>query len=406
MFVSSRIASMSESATLAVGAKVAAARAKGRDVVAFAMGEPDFDTPDNIKRVAIHALEKGMTKYAPTPGDKAAREAIAAKLTNENGVNTSFDQVTVTVGAKHAIYLALQAIIEPGRGDEVLLPTPAWVSYKPLIELAGARCVEVAGSVERGFRVTPADLAAAITPRTVGIVWNSPSNPCGIAYPADEVRALCDELAKHEKIAVISDEIYEKLIYPEIAPGLVHFSPGAHPALAARTITINGMSKSYAMTGWRIGYMAAPKPMAAELIKLQGQMTNSIPSFFYPAIQEALTNSAAGVEAMRVTFARRAKLIDDELAKIPGFRTPRPNAAFYAFPDISAHFGKTSPTGARIESAQAFADALLAEADVAVVPGEDFGACARGHIRFSFACSDENILKGVARVREWVAKLA
>jgi aspartate aminotransferase len=369
------------------------------------MGEPDFDTPDNIKRVAIHALEKGMTKYAPTPGDKAAREAIAAKLTNENGVNTSFDQVTVTVGAKHAIYMALQAIIEPGRGDEVLLPTPAWVSYKPLIELAGARCVEVAGSVERGFRVTPADLAAAITPRTVGIVWNSPSNPCGIAYPADEVRALCDELAKHEKIAVISDEIYEKLIYPEIAPGLVHFSPGAHPALAARTITINGMSKSYAMTGWRIGYMAAPKPMAAELIKLQGQMTNSIPSFFYPAIQEALTNSAAGVEAMRVTFARRAKLIDDELAKIPGFRTPRPNAAFYAFPDISAHFGKTSPTGARIESAQAFADALLAEADVAVVPGEDFGACARGHIRFSFACSDENILKGVARVREWVANI-
>jgi aspartate aminotransferase len=406
MFVSSRIASMSESATLAVSAKVAAARAKGRDVVAFAMGEPDFDTPDNIKRAAIAALEKGLTKYAPTPGDKAAREAIAAKLTNENGVNTSFDQVTVTVGAKHAIYMALQAIIEPGRGDEVLLPTPAWVSYKPLIELAGARCVEVAGSVERGFRVTPADLAAAITPRTVGIVWNSPSNPCGIAYPADEVRALCDELAKHEKIAVISDEIYEKLIYPEIAPGLVHFSPGAHPALAARTITINGMSKSYAMTGWRIGYMAAPKPMAAELIKLQGQMTNSIPSFFYPAIQEALTNSAAGVEAMRVTFARRAKLIHDELAKIPGFRTPRPNAAFYAFPDISAHFGKTSPGGARIESAQAFADALLAEADVAVVPGEDFGACARGHIRFSFACSDENILKGVARVREWVAKLA
>ncbi|MEY3142845.1 MAG: hypothetical protein RLY21_1338, partial [Planctomycetota bacterium] len=286
MFVSSRIASMSESATLAVSAKVAAARAKGRDVIAFAMGEPDFDTPDNIKRVAIAALEKGMTKYAPTPGDKAAREAIAAKLSKENGVATTFDQVTVTVGAKHAIYMALQAIIEPGRGDEVLLPTPAWVSYKPLIELAGARCVEVPGSVEHGFRVTPAQLAAAITPRTVGIVWNSPSNPCGIAYPAEEVRALCDELAKHERLAVISDEIYEKLIYPEIAPGLTHVSPGSHPALAARTITINGMSKSYAMTGWRIGYMAAPKPMAAELIKLQGQMTNSIPSFFYPAIVE------------------------------------------------------------------------------------------------------------------------
>jgi aspartate/methionine/tyrosine aminotransferase len=279
------------------------------------------------------------------------------------------------------------------------------VSYKPLIELAGARCVEIAGAVERGFRVTPERIAAAITPRTVGIVWNSPSNPCGIAYPAEEVRALCDELAKHEKIAVISDEIYEKLIYPEIAPGLVHFSPGSHPALAARTITINGMSKSYAMTGWRIGYMAAPKPMAAELIKLQGQMTNSIPSFFYPAIVEALTNSAAGVEAMRVKFASRAALIKRELDTVPGFVTVAPNAAFYAFPDISAHFGKTSPGGVRIASAQAFADALLDEAHVAVVPGEDFGECARNHIRFSFACSDDKIVAGIARVRAWVASL-
>jgi aspartate aminotransferase len=405
MFVSTRIASMSESATLAVGAKAAAARAKGHDVIAFAMGEPDFDTPANIKRAAIEALEKGMTKYAPTPGDKAAREAIARKLTVENGVETSFEQVTVTVGAKHAIYMALQAIVEPGRGDEVLLPTPAWVSYKPLIELAGARCVEVAGSVANGFRATAADIAAAITPRTVGIVWNSPSNPCGIAYPAAEVRAICDVLARHERIAVISDEIYEKLLYPEVAPGLAHFSPGSHPGLAGRTITVNGMSKSYAMTGWRIGYMAAPKAMAKELIKLQGQMTNSIPSFFYPAVVEALSNSAAGVEAMRVRFAARAALIKRELDAVPGFVTVAPNAAFYAFPDISAHFGKTTPAGTRISGAQSFADALLDEAHVAVVPGEDFGACARGHIRFSFACSDEAIVKGIARLRDWVRSL-
>ena len=405
MFVSTRIASMAESATLAVGAKAAAARAKGHDVIAFAMGEPDFDTPANIKAAAIRALEAGMTKYAPTPGEKSAREAIARKLSDENGVATTFDQVTVTAGAKHAIYMALQGIVEPGRGDEVLLPTPAWVSYKPLIELAGAKCVEVAGSVANGFRVTPEDLSAAITPRTVGIVWNSPSNPCGTAYPADEIRALCAVLARHDSIAVISDEIYEKLIYPEVSAGLSHFSPGSHPELAHRTITINGMSKSYAMTGWRIGYMAAPKAMAKELIKLQGQMTNSIPSFFYPAIVEALTNSAAGVEAMRAKFAARAALIKRELDSVPGFVTVAPNAAFYAFPDISAHFGKTSPAGTRIASAQAFADALLDEAHVAVVPGEDFGACARGHIRFSFACADENIVKGVARVREWVAKL-
>jgi aspartate aminotransferase len=406
MFVSSRIAAMTESATLAVGAKAAAARAKGHDVIAFAMGEPDFDTPSNIKHAAIAALEKGMTKYAPTPGDKLAREAIARKLTEENGIETSFEQVTVTAGAKHAIYMALQAIVEPGRGDEVLLPTPAWVSYKALIELAGAKCVEIAGSVENGFRITPTQLAAAVTPRTIGIVWNSPSNPCGIAYPASEVRALCDVLAKCDRIAVISDEIYEKLIYPEISLGLVHFSPGSVATLRDRTITINGMSKSYAMTGWRIGYMAAPRSMASELIKLQGQMTNSIPSFFYPAIVEALTNSAAGVESMRVKFASRARLMKAELDRVPGFVTVTPNAAFYAFPDVSAHFGKTTPAGVRIASAQGFADALLNEAHVAVVPGEDFGECARGNIRFSFACSDENIVKGIARVRGWVATLA
>jgi aspartate aminotransferase len=405
MFVSSRIASMSESATLAVGAKAAAARAKGHDVIAFAMGEPDFDTPENIKRAAISALERGMTKYAPTPGDKAAREAIARKLTQENGVETAFEQVTVTAGAKHAIYMALQAIVEPGAGHEVLLPTPAWVSYKPLIELAGARCVEIPGAVANGLRITPDQLAAAITPRTVGIVWNSPSNPCGTAYPADEVRALCAVLGKHEKVTVISDEIYEKLIYPEISPGLAHFSPGSVPSLRERTITINGMSKSYAMTGWRIGYMAAPRAMARELIKLQGQMTNSIPSFFYPAIVEALTNSAVGVEAMRAKFAARAALIKRELDAVPGFATVAPNAAFYAFPDVSAHFGKRTPRGVPITGAQSFADALLDEAHVAVVPGEDFGACARGHVRLSFACSDDAIARGIGRIRDWVASL-
>jgi len=396
---------MSESATLAVGAKAAAARARGHDVIAFAMGEPDFDTPENIKRAAIAALERGMTKYAPTPGEKSAREAIASKFARENGVEGTFEQVTVTAGAKHAIYMALQAIVEPGRGDEVLLPTPAWVSYKALIELAGARCIEVPGSVANGFRVTPAQIEAAVTGRTVGIVWNSPSNPCGTAYPADEVRAICAVLARHGRIAVVSDEIYEKLIYPEVTPGLRHFSPGSIEALRDRTITINGMSKSYAMTGWRIGYMIAPKPMARELIKLQGQMTNSIPSFFYPAIIEALGNSAAGVESMRVKFAARAALIKRELDAVPGFVTVAPNAAFYAFPDVSAHFGKVSPAGARITSAQSFADALLEEVHVAVVPGEDFGECARGNIRLSFACSDELIVKGVGRLRGWVQEL-
>ncbi len=396
---------MSESATLAVGAKVAAARAKGHDVVAFAMGEPDFDTPANIKAAAIAALERGMTKYAPTAGEKSAREAVAEKLSRENGIVTKAEQVTITVGAKHAIYMALQAIIEPGRGDEVLLPTPAWVSYKPLIELAGAKCVEIPGAVEHGFRITREQLAESVTDRTVGIIWNSPSNPCGVAYPAEEVRELCEELALHERIAIISDEIYEKLIYPEIVPELTHFSPGSLAALAHRTITVNGLSKSYAMTGWRVGYLAAPIAMAKEIIKLQGQMTNSIPSFFYPAIVEALTNSAEGVEQMRARFAERAKLMHIALESVPGIRSVAPNAAFYAFPDVSRHFGKTSPLGARITSAQSFADALLEEVHVAVVPGEDFGACARGNIRLSFACSEAAITKGVGRIRDWVTQL-
>ncbi len=405
MHISSRIASMSESATLAVGAKVAASRAKGRDVIAFAMGEPDFDTPANIKAAAIAALERGMTKYAPTAGEKSAREAIAEKFSRENGIATKFDQVTITAGAKHGIYMALQAIIEPGRGDEVLLPTPAWVSYKPLIELAGAKCVEIPGAVGNGFRITRPQLQSAVNAKTVGIVWNSPSNPCGIAYPAPEVREICEELARHERITILSDEIYEKLIYPEIAPGLTHFSPGSLPALAHRTITINGLSKSYAMTGWRVGYLTAPSAMAKELIKLQGQMTNSIPSFFYPAIVEALTASAAGVEVMRARFAVRAKLIHEALTSVAGVRSVAPNAAFYAFPDVSSHFHKTSPSGARITSAQSFADALLEEVHVAVVPGEDFGGCAHGNIRLSFACSEESITNGVARIRDWVAQL-
>jgi aspartate aminotransferase len=408
MFVSSRIASMSESATLAVGAKAAAARAKGHDVIAFAMGEPDFDTPDNIKRVAIAALEKGMTKYAPTPGDKAAREAIARKLTVENGVETSFEQVTVTAGAKHAIYLVLQVMVEPG--DEVVLPTPAWVSYRPLIELAGGRCVEVPGAMEHGFKVTPAQLDAAIGPRTVAVILNSPSNPCGIAYSEAEMRALCDVIARHPQVTVVSDEIYEKLTYPELSPGLRHFSPGSIPALAGRTVTLNGMSKAFAMTGWRIGYVCAPADggrFLQELVKLQAQMTNNIPSFFMPAIVEALSDrSAPQVESMRRAFAGRARVVAELLAGIPRMSTVAPTGAFYAFPSIAACKGLRTPAGRAITDGHSYAEALLAEAHVAVVPGGDFGECAADHVRITFACDESQLREGLARIARFTAALA
>ncbi len=409
MHISSRIADMKESATLAVGARAAALKAQGVDVIGFAMGEPDFDTPASIKRAAIEALESGMTKYAPTPGEKTAREAIARKLREENGIACKAEDVTITVGAKHAVYMALQTMIEPGRGDEVLLPTPAWVSYRPLIELAGAVCVEVPGSMANGFRATAEQVARAITPRTVGILLNSPSNPCGIVYPVAEMRAIVDVIAAHPKIAIISDEIYEKLIFPEIAVGLAHFSPGSDPRVAERTVTINGMSKAYAMTGWRIGYMCAPGDQGKfirEVIKLQGQMTNSIASFFMPAVVQALSPATAcEVESMRAAFAHRATIIHALLSTVPGFETVQPTGAFYAFPNISQLFGKRSPAGRVIDSAQAFSEALLAEAHVAVVPGEDFGVCARGHVRLSFACSQAQIEKGVARIDAFVRSL-
>ncbi|MSR45266.1 MAG: pyridoxal phosphate-dependent aminotransferase [Phycisphaerales bacterium] len=409
MHIAHRVADMKESATLAVGARVNALRAQGIDVIGFAMGEPDFDTPPSIKRAAIHALDLGMTKYAPTAGEKSARESIARKLREENGISCRAEDVTVTVGAKHAVYMALQTMIEPGRGDEVILPTPAWVSYRPLIELAGAVCIEVPSSIEHGFRVTAAQIERAITPRTTAILLNSPSNPCGIVYPAAELKAIVDVIAANPKIAIISDEIYEKLIFPEVLPSVTHWSPGSDPRVAERTVTINGLSKAFAMTGWRIGYLCAPGSngrFAKEVIKLQGQMTNSIPSFFFPAIVEALSPSLAlEVEQMRKAFAGRAKLTHRLLSTIPGFKTVESTGAFYAFPHIGELLGRVSPGGRAIDSAQAFADALLDEAHVAVVAGEDFGVCARSHIRFSFACSTAQLELGIARVDQFVRSL-
>ncbi len=409
MQVSSAIENMKESATLAVSAKAAALKATGVDVVGFGVGEPDFDTPEPIKRAAIRALEAGMTKYPPTPGDRASREAIASKLRRENGIDCSFEHISITVGAKHAIYLALQTMVERGAGNEVIVPTPAWVSYRPVIELAGARCVEVPSSLDDGFLPCTRAIERAITPRTVGIILNSPSNPCGVTVPEARLRALADVVARHERVAVISDEIYEKLIYPEVTPGLRHWSIGSDPRLAGRTITVNGLSKAYAMTGWRVGYLCAPGDggrFAREAIKLQGQMTNSISSFAMPAIVEALTNGGPDVERMRATFAQRAQLVHRLLSAIPGLQAPASDGAFYTFPSIASIIGEsgaTSAGGRRMDSAQSFAEALLDEQAVAVVPGEDFGECARKHIRLSFACSEAQIHKGLERLAAFVA---
>ncbi len=411
MKVSARVARMKESSTLAVAARAAALRKQGVDVVAFGTGEPDFDTPRNIKQAAERALEAGQTKYVATPGTIEARTAVAAKLRTENGIACAAEHISITAGAKHALYLVLQTLVDPG--DEVVLPTPAWVSYQPLIELAGGRCVQVAGPLERGFKITALQLEAAITPRTVAVILNTPSNPCGVAYSQEELRALCAVIARHPHVTLVSDEIYEKLVYPEMAPGLATplaaWSPGSDAAIADRTITINGLSKAFAMTGWRIGYVCAPGgdgAFARELIKLQGQMTNNIPAFFMAAIIEALSErSTAEVAAMRSAFAARASIVDELLKGIPRMQSVRPTGAFYSFPSIAPCVGLRTPEGRAIADGDSFADALLAEAHVAVVPGGDFGDCARDHIRITFACGETTLRKGLERIAGFTASL-
>jgi len=407
MRFSTRVRSLRESSTLAVTARAAALRAKGADVIGLGAGEPDFDTPESIRQAAVDGLARGLTRYVPTAGMPAAREAIAAALRDRNGLACDAQDIVITVGAKHALYLVLQCLLDAGGEQEVLLPTPAWVSYRPIIELAGGRCVEVPMRMDDGFRLDPKRLADAITPKTTAIILNSPSNPCGIVWPPELIREIAATLAEHPSVAVISDEIYERLVFPECDPNAKHLSIGSLPEVADRTITINGLSKAYAMTGWRIGYLAAPpgSGLAAQAAKLEGQMTNNITAFTYPAIVEAITNASAEVERMRAIFARRAGLVAELLATIPGMECVPPNAAFYAFPRIASYLGRTTAGGRDITTAHEFCEALLEEGGVALVPGEDFGEVAQDHVRLSFACAEETLIEAVDRIRTFVGSL-
>ncbi|MBL0926083.1 MAG: pyridoxal phosphate-dependent aminotransferase [Phycisphaerales bacterium] len=400
---------------MAVGARAASLRAQGVDVLSFAQGEPDFDTPAAIKAAAWEALQKGDTKYAPVPGDPATRALIAEKLSRENGIPAcTADHVVISSGGKQSLYHLFQVLLDPPAPGEapwdVLLPVPAWVSYAPQAELAGGRVVELATTPEAGFKISPEQLSRAITPRSRVLVLNSPSNPCGTMYSPDELRALGRVVADaagsvSPDLVVLSDEIYEKIVLGADP----HFSIGSMPEIAERVVTVNGLSKSHAMTGWRVGYAAGSgvfgRAVAEGLKTIQSQTTTSIPSFILPAIRAALTQCAGDVEAMRRAFARRAELAFARLREIPGMNCPRPTGAFYLFPDMSSHFGKRSKGGRPIDSAMAFAAALLDEHHMAVVPGEDFGSGGERCVRISFACSEEQIAKGMTRLGEFVAGL-
>lgn len=399
MHLSERVRAMKPSSTLAVTARLKALKAAGVDVIGFGAGEPDFDTPPHIREAAKVALDQGKTRYEPTSGTPAARTAIANYVNARFGYSVGAENVIVSCGGKHALYLAFMAVVDPG--DEVLLPSPYWVSYPEQARLAGAVVKEIPTAAEHDFKMTPDQLEAAITPKTRVLVINSPSNPTGTMYTRTELAALGEVVARHPQVIVFSDDIYERLIYGSEPFANIAM---ACPAVADQTVTFNCLSKTYAMTGWRAGYTIASKEVVKAMDTLQGQMTSNITSFVLAAIPTALDSDQEGIEEMRRTFAERGAYMHQRLVAMPGLTCPRPTGAFYVFPEISAYVGRTSPGGRPITGAQALAEALLEEARVAVVPGEDFGSAR--NVRLSFATSMEDIRKGLDRVEAFLASLA
>jgi aspartate aminotransferase len=394
-----RVKLVPESITLAVSAKANAMKKAGIDVVGFGAGEPDFDTPAFIKEAVKVALDKGQTKYTPTPCLPELREAIAKKFNSENGLPYKAEQITTGAGGKHCLYMAFQAVLNPG--DEVIIPAPYWVSYPEQVKLAGGVCKFVRGEESAGFKITPAQLEAAIGPKTKVLLINSPSNPGGHAYLPAELKALAEVVAKHPQVVVFSDEIYEKLVFDGLK--FVSFAT-LHPDLLERTLTFNCHSKSFAMTGWRIGYIGGPKAVIDAINKLQSQMTSHITSFTQVPAALALTDprGAESIEQMRRQFEKRGKHIWERLTALPKITCVKPQGAFYVFPNVSGYFGK-SIGPSKITDAVSFASALLEQSHVAVVPGNDSGF--ETHVRLSFATSMEQIDKGVDRIGEFLKKL-
>jgi aspartate aminotransferase len=391
---------VSDSITLAVSAKANAMKKAGVDVVGFGAGEPDFDTPTFIKDAAKQALDKGQTKYTPTPCLPELRAAIADKFNRENGLPYKPEQVTTGAGGKHCLYMAFMAVLDPG--DEVLIPSPFWVSYPEQVKLAGGVPRVVRGEEANGFKLTPGQLDAAITPKTKVFVINSPSNPAGHAYTPAELRELADVLARHPHVVVFSDEIYEKLVYDGLK--FVSFAT-LRPELLDRTLTFNCHSKSFAMTGWRLGYIGGPAHAIKAINTLQSQMTSHVTSFTQLPAAAALSDprGAEVVEVMREQFERRGRHMWERLSRLPRVTCVRPQGAFYCFPNVSAYFG-TAAGKQKVTDAVSFSAALLEQAHVAVVPGNDSGFDT--HVRLSFATTKEQIDKGIDRIEQFLGTLA
>ena len=395
--IAKRALAIKPSPTLATAAKAKAMKAQGFDVVDFGVGEPDFDTPDNVKEAAIKAIRSGFTKYTPASGTDELKEAVIEKLRKDNGLEYERSQIIISCGAKHSLYNIAEALFDPG--DEVIIPSPYWVSYPDQVLLNDAKPVIVKTTEKEGFKLSAKKLDKAITKKTKALILNSPSNPTGLAYDTKTLEEIA-AIAVKRKIHVISDEIYEKLIYD----GFRHVSIASlGPEIKNLTIVVNGVSKSHAMTGWRIGYAAGPKDVITAMANIQSQSTSNPTSISQKAAVEALRGPQDFIGTMNVEFDKRRRYMVDRLNKIKGVSCLMPVGAFYAFPRLSAFFGKRTMSGTVIRNSADLSVYLLEDAKVALVSGDAFGA--KDHIRLSYATSMENIVKGVDRIEEALHRL-
>jgi len=397
-FLSATLDRVKPSPTIAVSNLAAELKAAGKDVIGLGAGEPDFDTPDNVKAAAVAAIDAGKTKYTAVDGIAELKAAICAKFERENGLKYEPAQVSVGTGGKQILYNALMATLNPG--DEVIIPAPYWVSYPDMVLLAGGEPVVVECGIEYAFKMTPEALEAAITPKTKWLIFNSPSNPTGAGYSWDELKALTDVLMRHPHVWVMTDDMYEHLVYGDFTfctPAQVE------PGLYDRTLTCNGVSKAYAMTGWRIGYAAGPKALIAAMRKIQSQSTSNPCSVSQWAAVEALNGPQDFIEGNKAVFQRRRDLVVKMLNEAEGLTCPVPDGAFYVYPSIAGCLGKTSVGGVKIEDDESFAKALLEEKGVAVVFGSAFGLSP--NFRVSYATSDEALKEACTRIQAFCAEL-
>jgi aspartate aminotransferase len=396
--IADRMNRISASPTMAITAKARALKAEGRDIISLSAGEPDFDTPEHIKQAAIEAIKSGDTKYTDVAGTVSLRKAVAAKFKRDSGIDYKPEEIIVSTGGKQVIFNAMLATVQAG--DEVIIPTPCWVSYPDIVKLAEGEPVFVSCSQNNGFKLRAEDLEAAITEKTKWVFLNSPNNPSGAAYSAEELRPICDVLLKYPHVFVFTDDIYEKLTYDGFRPATI---VKVEPKLRDRTITMNGCSKAYAMTGWRIGFCGAPLALIKAMDKLQGQSTSNTSSISQAAAVAALNGPEEELGEMVKVYTARRDLVVEMLNKAPGITCSKPEGAFYVFPSIHGCIGKTTPKGAKINNDEEFVIALLEETGVAAVHGSAF--IYPGHFRISYATSTELLQEACTRIQNFCTSL-